>query len=253
MARSMTQPLEKQDLDAGSDGRPDESLLDNAAWASLTGPHAHLAEGTSKALRYPPDVSPFVAVPAAVDDEVWRALAELAGPGAVVALGVSASTIERLPADWEIQFRAEGVQFVATEALESRPEPEAVALGAADADEMVDLVRRTEPGPFEARTYELGTYLGIRRGGALVSMAGERLHPPGWTEISGVCTEPAFRGQGLATRLVQAVAHGIRERGETPFLHTAASNTTAIRLYESIGFVLRRRLQFVAVRLPLDV
>jgi ribosomal protein S18 acetylase RimI-like enzyme len=249
----MTQPLKELDLDADPTAGPADSPLDNAAWASLTGPHAHLAQGTSKALRYPPDVSPFVAVPAAVDDQVWKALAELVGPGAVVALGASASTVERLPGDWEIQFRAEGVQFVATEALESKPEPEAVVLGAPDAEEMLDLVRRTEPGPFEARTYELGTYLGIRRGGALVAMAGERLHPPGWTEISAVCTDPAFRGQGLATRLVQAIAHGIRERGETPFLHTAASNITAIRLYESIGFVLRRRLQFLAVRIPPDV
>ena len=54
-------------------------------------------------------------------------------------------------------------------------------------------------------------------------MAGERLHPPGWTEISAVCTDPAFRGQGLASRLVLAVAAGIRARGETPFLHTAAA------------------------------
>ncbi|MYT21127.1 GNAT family N-acetyltransferase, partial [Streptomyces sp. SID7760] len=55
---------------------------------------------------------------------------------------------------------------------------------------------------------------------------------------------------GLATRLVRAVAAGIRERGETPFLHTAAANTAAIRLYESIGFTLRRRPSFMAVRAP---
>ncbi|MFI8345145.1 GNAT family N-acetyltransferase [Streptomyces sp. NPDC085639] len=38
--------------------------------------------------------------------------------------------------------------------------------------------------------------------------------------------------------------------GDAPFLHTAASNTTAIRLYESIGFTLRRRPSFMAVRAP---
>lgn len=81
-------------------------------------------------------------------------------------------------------------------------------------------------------------------------MAGERLRPPGWTEISAVCTHPDHRGQGLATRLVRAVAAGIRERGEVPFLHTSASNTRAVRLYESIGFTLRRRPLFLAVRAP---
>ena len=41
---------------------------------------------------------------------------------------------------------------------------------------------------------------------------------------------------------------GIRERGETPFLHASATNTTAIRLYESIGFRLRRHTRFGAYR-----
>jgi ribosomal protein S18 acetylase RimI-like enzyme len=122
--------------------------------------------------------------------------------------------------------------------------PDAVRLGAADVPEMLELVERTQPGPFLPRTVELGTYLGIRRDGALVAMAGERLHPPGWTEISAVCTAPEHRGQSLATRLVRAVVHGIRERGETPFLHAAGSNVNAIRLYESLGFRLRGRTTF---------
>jgi predicted GNAT family acetyltransferase len=84
-------------------------------------------------------------------------------------------------------------------------------------------------------------------------MAGERLHPPGWTEISAVCTDDAHRGQGLGTRLILAVAHGIRERGETPFLHAAADNTSAIRLYEALGFRLRRRATFLAARVPAPV
>lgn len=134
--------------------------------------------------------------------------------------------------------------------LDAAPDAEAVRLGPADVPDMLDLVERTQPGPFEPRTVELGTYLGIRRDGALVAMAGERLHPPGWTEISAVCTDPGHRGEGLATRLILAVAHGIRERGETPFLHTAASNTGAIRLYESLGFRLRRRVRFMAARVP---
>jgi predicted GNAT family acetyltransferase len=115
---------------------------------------------------------------------------------------------------------------------------------------MLDLVARTRPGPFLPRTIELGTYLGIRRGGALVAMAGERLRPPGWTEISAVCTDPAHQGQGLATRLVHAIAAVIRDRGETPFLHASADNTGAISLYESLGFRLRRTLDFCALTLP---
>jgi predicted GNAT family acetyltransferase len=81
-------------------------------------------------------------------------------------------------------------------------------------------------------------------------MVGERLHPPGWTEISAVCTDAAYRGQGLGTRLVRHVAAVIRERGESPFLHAAATNVNAVRLYESIGFAHRREISFVFVRTP---
>ena len=103
-------------------------------------------------------------------------------------------------------------------------------------------------GPFRPRTYELGTYLGLHRDGRLVALAGERLHPTGWTEISAVCTDPAYRRQGLASHLVRGVAAGIRERGETPFLHTGAANTRAIDLYLAMGFELRREVEFAALR-----
>ncbi|MFJ2260763.1 GNAT family N-acetyltransferase [Streptomyces sp. NPDC087844] len=221
-------------------------VLDNPARASLTGPHAHFAERRGRVLRYQADVSPWLALPDDPDAGDWADVAVLAGPGEEIALPGFRGEI---PEGWEVTFRAEGVQFV-DDGLAAAPDPEAVRLGPADVPEMLALVERTRPGPFLPRTVELGTYLGIRRGGALVAMAGERLHPPGWTEISAVCTDAAVRGQGLATRLTLAVAHGIRARGETPFLHTGADNTTAVRLYESLGFRLRRRTRFLAARVP---
>ncbi|WP_327348847.1 GNAT family N-acetyltransferase [Streptomyces europaeiscabiei] len=221
-------------------------VLDNPALASLTGPHAHFAERRGRVLRYPLDVSPWLGLPDEPDADDWADLAVLAGPGAEAPVPAYTGGF---PAGWEVTFDLAGVQLV-DDGIAAAPDDEAVRLGAADVPEMLDLVERTQPGPFLSRTVELGTYLGIRRGGALVAMAGERLHPPGWTEISAVCTAPAFRGAGLATRLVHAVAHGIRERGETPFLHTAATNTTAIRLYESLGFRLRRTTRFMAARVP---
>ncbi|MCF3129303.1 GNAT family N-acetyltransferase [Streptomyces olivochromogenes] len=221
-------------------------VLDNPARASLTGPHAHFAERRGRVLRYPVDVSPWLALPDEPDADDWADLAALAGPGAEVPLPGFRGPV---PDDWEITFRVEGVQLVG-DGVAGAPEPEAVRLGPADVPEMLDLVERTRPGPFEPRTIELGTYLGIRRDGALIAMAGERLHPPGWTEISAVCTDPAVRGEGLATRLILAVAHGIRERGESPFLHTGAGNANAVRLYESLGFRLRRTTAFLAARAP---
>ncbi|WP_410660984.1 GNAT family N-acetyltransferase [Amycolatopsis sp. lyj-112] len=219
--------------------------LDDPAWASLTGPHAHFAERLGQVLRYPVDVAPFFALPPEPDERVWDDVAALAGPGEEVTV----HTAVPLPGDWEVLGRIAGVRLVDV-GLEAAEDPEAVRLGPADVPEMLDLVERTRPGPFRQRTIELGTYLGIRRGGALVAMAGERLHPPGWTEISAVCTDPAYRGHGLATRLIRAVAAGIRARGEQPMMHAAATNTSAIRLYRSIGFEVVPRPDFLSVRVP---
>ncbi|WP_020116747.1 GNAT family N-acetyltransferase [Streptomyces canus] len=224
---------------------PDISVLDNAVWAALTGPHAHLAERVGRAARYPADVYAFAALADPGDPAAWDDLHTLVGPGTTVRI----KPVEHVPDGWEIVGGGVGVQLVDT-ALRAEPAPETVRLGPDDVPEILDLVARTRPGPFLKRTMDLGTYLGIRDRGRLIALAGERLRPPGWTEISAVCTDPAHRGRGLATRLVRAVAAGIRERGDTPFLHAASDNTQAIRLYESIGFTLRRRSPILLVRSP---
>ncbi|MER5357442.1 GNAT family N-acetyltransferase [Streptomyces sp. NPDC002785] len=224
----------------------DAHPLDSPVRAALTGPHAHFAERRGRILRYPADVAPWVAIPDAPEAEDWADAAALAGPGGAVTI-----TAFRAPPpdDWEITFHAEGVQLV-DGGVEAAPFGQAVRLGPADVPEMLDLVARTRPGPFLPRTVQLGTYLGVRREGVLVAMAGERLHLPGWSEISGVCTDESVRGQGLGSGLVLAVAHEIRQRGETPFLHASASNIHAVRLYESLGFVLRRRTSFLSAFVP---
>jgi GNAT superfamily N-acetyltransferase len=220
--------------------------LDNPAFSSLTGPHARFAVRRGRVLRYPPDVCPFVAMPAEPGAADWADMAALVGPGGLFALAAIEITP---PAGWQVEWRGEGVQMTG-EGTAGAPDPEVVRLGPADGPEMLDLAKRTKPGPFLARTIEMGTYLGIRSGGALIAMAGERLHPAGWTEISAVCTDSAWRGHGLASRLVRTLAAGIQARGETPFLHAVASNTSAIRLYGELGFRLRQRVVFSAVRVP---
>jgi ribosomal protein S18 acetylase RimI-like enzyme len=224
----------------------DVTILGNPVWYALTGPHERFAQVRGRARRYDPEVSVFVGLPDQRDAEVWADLAALVGPGVDVPVtGVDL----QLPPDWTVTGNGRGVQMVDV-GIDAAPDEEAVVLTARDAPEMLDLVARTEPGPFRPRTFELGTYLGIHRGGRLVAMAGERLHPPGWTEISAVCTDADHRGQGLAARLVRAVAHNIRARGEKVLLHAAISNTNAIRLYERLGLEVRVVTSFVAVRTP---
>ena len=212
-----------------------QHVLDRVTWAALTGPHARFAQRRGRAIRYQPDVSPFVALEDPDDEQCWADAAELVGPKGTVVLLPGPT---RAPAGWSRFLGERCSQFVATPAA-AKPDPEAVPLGPRDLPEVLDLIARTKPGPFLPRTVELGAYLGIRRDGTLAAIAGERQRPPGWTEVSAVCTDPAFRGQGLAARLVGAVVAGIAERGDRAFLNVLSANAGAIRVYESVGFTAR--------------
>jgi len=229
-------------------------VLDNPVWHALIGTHATVAERALYAARYEPDVAVFSAVP---DDPVpaaWEGLREIVGAGESALL--ARLTID-VPPDWTTRIIAPCRQMVLPNEIElTGPEdgavagPSIVALTADDVPEMLALVERTRPGPFARRTIELGTYLGIRRDGVLIAMAGERLHPAAFTEISAVCTDTAFRGSGLASDLVRAIARGIRARNETPFLHLTTTNVGAQRVYSALGFETRALLDVIAVQAP---
>ena len=213
------------------------SPLERPVWESLTTLHAPLSEGNALARRFLHDVSLLAS---ARDDtsEALAALAALVRPGETVVLLQVPDNV--IPPGFVAAKAAKGVQMVATRSVQPEPtSAEILTLGGADAPEMLALARLTEPGPFEPRTHMMGTYLGIRIGGRLAAMAGERLRVPGYTEVSGVCTHPDFRGRGLARCLSAAVTARIEARGEQPFLHAWKTNHAAISLYEALGFVVR--------------
>jgi ribosomal protein S18 acetylase RimI-like enzyme len=211
--------------------------LDNPVYAALTGPQAGLAEGHGSARRYPTDVAPFLGL-AALDERGWADAAVLAAPGDRVAV---VGPAEQSPVGWEPLLAFDVVQLAGVRAA-GTVDHGLLELGPADVPEMLELTRLTNPGPFLPRTIELGRYLGLRDGGELVAMAGERMHLEGWVEVSAVCTAPSHRGRGFASRLVRALVAGIEQRGARPFLHTQAGNP-AIPLYEKLGF--EQRTQFV--------
>jgi ribosomal protein S18 acetylase RimI-like enzyme len=224
--------------------------LDNPVWSSMAEAHAHLADlagadgvDGGRAGQYQRQVCPFGAVADPGDPSSWSALADLLEGRAVVLI----INPDQLPAGWEATSAIPGVQMDGS-GVEPAADGELITLVPSDVPEMLALVERTRPGPFLPRTIEMGTYVGLRRGGSLIAMAGERLNPAGWTEISAVCTDAACRGEGIGTRLVRAVSAGIRNRDERPFLHAAATNVGAIRLYRALGFDVRRTVSFTAVR-----
>ncbi len=227
----------------------DEALLDNPVYAALCGPHARFAQVCGRARRYPVDVAPFLALPSPPSAQDWQDAAGLVSPGAYAALRYSDAD---LPDAWRAVQAFDLVQMIG-ERVTGVDCSEAIPLAAADVPEMLELVAQTEPGPFLTRTIELGDYLGIRRDGALVAMAGERFHLDGWTEISAVCTKPDHRGRGLASRLVGALIAGIQLRSQRVFLHVLSTNAGAIRLYEELGFRVRQTATITVVtREPLQ-
>jgi hypothetical protein len=219
--------------------------LDRAVWASLTGRQALLGLSQGGARRFLPDYGLF----AAVDDETPQSLADLS---ALVAAHGPVAIVEpaKPPAAPGTQIVQESllVQMIC-EGLTAGPEPDFAieALGEADAPEMLALATLTRPGPFFARTHQLGEFVGVKQDGRLVAMGGERMKPQGFTEVSGVCTHPDHRGHGYAAALSRHVAARVVARGETPFLHAYADNAAAIGLYETLGFRIRLRPQMVVL------
>ncbi len=224
-------------------------LLDNPMWHALQGPHRDFARTRGRAARYDPEVTPFSGVPDDPDPADWADLAALLRPDEVAVLAGPALAF---PDAWETIFRIAGVQMLGPDSPPPAADRESIgsALGPEDVEEMLELVARTRPGPFLPRTVELGGYLGVRRGGRLVAMAGHRMRLPGYTEVSAVCTDVEFRGQGIGGSLVDQVVAGILARGERPLLHATVENEGAIRLYRSLGFTLRKHIEFAEVRPP---
>lgn len=216
--------------------------LPNIVWHALTGPQAGCAAGSGGARRYAPGFSPIAAFADPANPD-FDALDAASTPGESVYCG---GPLGRVPPHWRVDF--DGTMHQLAWDAPPPPAPEGipiVPLETRHVERMLDLVARTKPGPFGPRTIELGDYLGILDGERLLAMAGERMNAGPWREISGVCTDPAAQGRGLAKALMQVLLRRALARGETPFLHVMAANTVALTLYERMGF---RRVGTLPIR-----
>ncbi len=214
----------------------DTSVLNRPVFAALTGPQASLALGGAHSWRIRPEFGPFAAATPgheallagllidAADDELWLL-----------------EDREQVPPGLVLRKSALIAQMLAEGPVEPDATLDCVVLGRDDVPAMTALAQATRPGPWGPSTWRYGPFYGVRREGRLIAMAGERLRPAhDLVEVSGVCTDPAWRGQGLAGRLIRQIMAGHRARGAASFLHSYADNAAAIALYRSLGFVLRR-------------
>lgn len=222
----------------------DLALLDRPIWSALTTRQKHLAEGGPRALRYPVDVTPFADM-IDMSGASFAALGDLLSGSQVAAL-FTPEPVD-VPAGFKVVLAETGEQMIGSPADTPLQGIEIVRLGAPDVPAMMGLTELTKPGPFALRTHELGTFLGIRAGGELVAMVGERMKPGNFTEMTAVCVHPDHRGRDYAQALLAAIARQIEARGEIPFLHVFSNNVSAIALYQRQGMRIRCRLHVTAV------
>ena len=214
------------------------SPLDNPIWHSLNNYHDHLAIRGEGTVRYPPDILGAAAMPenSRVGFANLRGLVET--NESVVVLGPLSEDLT----GWEVVHMDQAWQLIHEDLKPASP-VDAVVLTTEDVPEMLVLVDVAQPGPFSPRAIELGQFLGLRQDGRLVAMAGQRLHLPGFCEVSTVCTHPDYRGRGYAGALTTMMAQSLLERQETAFLHVAPGNDRALRLYLKLGFRVRTQIQ----------
>jgi ribosomal protein S18 acetylase RimI-like enzyme len=184
------------------------------------------------ACRYPADVAPFAAIdaPSAAAFAQLRALLDLNESVWIVDYGRAAPGLTVVDA-------LECVQMVLPQEVDTpAPRREVLPLTAAHAQEMVALTNVAFPGFFRSATYRMGSFFGVRIGGELVAMGGERLLLTGHPEMSAICTHPDHRGEGYATDVICHLARHHRRAGLVSWLHVGAPNRRAINLYTSLGF-----------------
>lgn len=218
--------------------------LDNPIWNSLSTDHADRALATSRALRYPPEVAPFMAVESA-SSEAESDLCQMVNPGEQTCI---LSVFPRFSSGWQLVKQIGIVQMIwESQAATEVSDLEIVLLGEMHLPAMLELTALVYPAYFRAETAKLGAYFGILDQGRLIAMAGIRMSMPGFQEISGVCTHPNYRSRGYARRLMLHLVSRISEAGNTPFLHTEEENHGARAVYDHMGFTLRRTLPFQVV------
>jgi ribosomal protein S18 acetylase RimI-like enzyme len=221
--------------------------LDNPVWHALTGPHAQHAIGVGLARHYRRAMTPF----SGIATETPAAYTDLSTNLPPNTEARHFSIADKPPPDgWTAIDAFPMLQMVAKVSAKPVSDLAPTILNAGDIEAMVELVALAKPGPFGARTPELGVYLGVREHGRLVAMAGERMHVSGHVELSTICTHPDVRGRGLAAQLMLQLMRHAWDRGEIPFLHVRSENEAAVSLYQRLGFEVRREM-WVLWRKPL--
>lgn len=117
---------------------------------------------------------------------------------------------------------------------------EAVLLGPEAVAELTTLYAQAYPGNwFNPRMLDAAQYFGIRRDGALVSVAGIHVYSAQYrvAALGNVTTAPGWRHQGLARRVTARLCTSLYASVDCIGLNVKADNLGAIACYRRLGFV----------------
>jgi predicted GNAT family acetyltransferase len=155
----------------------------------------------------------------------------------------------KFPGQWKVLNCITGLQMICDDlAKPADAELELLPLTDEHIPQMLALTKLTNPGPFAAKTINFGHYYGVFEGDRLVAMAGQRLHIFEYAEVSAVCTHPDYTGKGYAKQLLFHQLRRIKATSGIPFLHVRYDNERAIKVYESLGFVTRKKIYFYVLK-----
>lgn len=217
-----------------------EHPLDNPVWNALISGNSHLSHGNDVVKYFSKDVSPFVGLRENTEENL-NLLHEMLPYNHQWAV----MSPEEIPVskNWKILDQIDIFQMIHLKTSPENPDDETImALHEENVPAMLYLTKLTQPGPFESQTIRFGHYEGIFIQDRLASMAGQRLHPFEYAEISAVCTHPDFSGRGLATKILSHQIHRIKSASGIPILHVDRGHPRTIHFYEHLGFEIRKAL-----------
>ncbi|WP_315814004.1 GNAT family N-acetyltransferase [Paraflavitalea speifideaquila] len=215
--------------------------LDNPAWWALNGVQQSFAIGAPHIKRYQRGILPFAAYEYGTTESI-TALDTWLQPNEVFFL---IGDLTSLPAHWTILNELPCAQMINQTAVTPPAGNVMIATLTDDhSGDMYHLIQKVQPGYYEPDTHRLGSYYGIWQEDKLVAVAGERMRLEELSELSAICTDPAYTGRQYAQHLIAHLCNTNLDKGIIPFLHVLETNERAIRLYEYMGFTRRRTISF---------
>ena len=213
--------------------------LDNPVWYSLSETHKKFSIVYKDLKFYEPDYCPFGGFESEGDfsaqiDEYSKLI------DSFFVVGEKPKFSEKIILKNELVC----LQMIIENRIDLESKENIIRLNDKHGESLYSLVNLVQPGYFRRKTILMGDYYGIFKNEELVAVTGERMKMNDFIEVSAVVTHPLHTGRGYAKQLIAYTVEKILSGNRTPYLHVAEKNNGAIKLYETLGFKVRRKISF---------